>query len=315
MMTITRFALLALGAFLVLTVAVSVLALKDTQRRMAALQSERALAATRSGQLEYMRWGEGAPVLVIHGAGGGFDQGRLLADAFGGAKSAFIAVSRFGYLGSDLPEDASTKAQAEAFADLLDALDIERVSILAISGGAPPALKFAELYPDRTRRMALLSPAPITPFSPDVQDRPLPTWLYSALLGNDVIYWCLTKAARRQLAAAFDAPADLLKAASADEKAFVDALIDTFSPASRRLKGVNNEGAAVDPGARYDLERIEAEVLVVHARDDGLNPFAVGEEIAAGIPAARFMPLDEGGHLLLGRHAELREEIERFLGD
>ena len=81
MMTITRFALLALGAFLVLTVAVSVLALKETQRRMAALQSERTLAATRSGQLEYIRWGEGAPVLVIHGAGGGFDQGRLLADA------------------------------------------------------------------------------------------------------------------------------------------------------------------------------------------------------------------------------------------
>lgn len=81
------------------------------------------------------------PVLVIHGAGGGFDQGRLVAETMVGGGFTWISVSRFGYLQSDLPDDSSTAAQAEAFADALDRIGVNRVGILAISGGAPPALK------------------------------------------------------------------------------------------------------------------------------------------------------------------------------
>jgi len=118
-----------------------------------------------------------------------------------------------------------------------------------MSGGVPPTLKFAEMFPERVDRMMLLSSAPFTPFTPDVEDRPIPTWAYSAVLGNDVVYWTLTKVARDQLAEAFDARADLREGLSDNEALFVSSLIDTFLPASRRLGGVNNEGAAVDPAA------------------------------------------------------------------
>src|SRR5690606_14786776 len=152
------------------------------------------------------------------------------------------------------------------FVDLLDALGIERVRILAMSGGVPPALKFAEMFPDRVDRMMLLSSAPFSPFSPNVQDRPAPTWAYATLLGNDVIYWTLTKVERQTLEEAFDARADLREGLSDAEAAFVRRLVDEFVPASQRLAGVRNEGAAVDPAARYALENIRAEVLIVHAR-------------------------------------------------
>ena len=125
----------------------------------------------------------------------------------------------------------------------------------------------------------------------------------------------MTKVARGQLAEAFDAHADLREGLSDEETLFVRELIHTFLPASRRIDGVNNEGAAVDPAVTYDLEDIRAEVLIVHARDDRLNPFEVGETIDARIPRSRFLALDRGGHLLLGHHAELRREFELLLAD
>jgi 2-hydroxy-6-oxonona-2,4-dienedioate hydrolase len=314
-MRFSRFLLIASALLVLAALILVIVAISATQQRISLLDAERSLAQTRHGQIEYVSWGNGPPVLVVHGAGGGFDQGRLLAQAIGGDGYRWIAVSRFGYLGSALPDAASTAAQAEAFVDLLDALGIERVSILAMSGGVPPTLKFAEMFPERVDRMMLLSSAPFTPFTPDVEDRPIPTWAYSALLGNDVVYWALTKVARDQLAEAFDARADLREGFSENEALFVSGLIDTLLPASRRLGGLNNEGAAVDPAATYNLEAIRAKVLIVHARDDKLNPFAVGVTMAARIPQNRLLAFDRGGHLLLGHHAELRKEFEILLAD
>ena len=308
--------LIIAGAFLLFAgFVVSMMALADTRKRISSVEVERLFVETRHGAIEYSMWGDGPPVLVVHGAGGGFDQGQLLARAIGGDGYRWIAVSRFGYLGSAMPKEPSTTAQAEAFADLLDVLNAERVSILAMSGGVPPSLKFAEMYPTRTGRMMLLSSAPFTPFAPTVEDRPIPTWAYSVLLGNDILYWALTKTARDQLAEAFDARADLRERLSEKEKAFIDDLIDTFLPASRHLDGVKNEGAAVDPETSYDIEAIRAEVLVVHARDDRLNPFEVGKTIAARIPNSRFLALDRGGHLLLGHHAELEKAFEELMSE
>lgn len=314
-MSFTRFSLIVAVVLLLGVLATSLWALAETRKRIAKLEAARSLTQTQHGEIEYVDWGEGKPVLVIHGAGGGFDQGRLLARAIGGDGFRWISVSRFGYLGSAMPNAPSTAAQAEAFVDLLDALGVERVNILAMSGGVPPSLKFAEMFPERVDRMMLLSPAPFTPFTPVVEDRPFPTWAYSALLGNDVVYWVLTKVARGQLEEAFDARADLREGLSDEEELFVRDLIDTFLPASQRVDGVNNEGAAVDPAANYDLESIRAEVLVVHARDDRLNPITVGETIAARIPQSRLLVLDQGGHLLLGHHAELSREFQVLLAE
>jgi pimeloyl-ACP methyl ester carboxylesterase len=188
--------------------AVGLLAALDVRARNEALARDALYAQTRHGVIEYAAWGEGAPVLVIHGAGGGFDQGQLIAEAFGADGVRWIAISRFGYLGSALPADASPSAQADAIVDLLDSLGVERVSIMAFSGGTPPALQFAERYPERVERMALLSSAPFTPFTPPTEARPIPDWLYQALFGNDAAYWALSKLAPGVLEQAFDARAD-----------------------------------------------------------------------------------------------------------
>ena len=60
------------------------------------------------------RVGDGYPVLVIHGTMGGYDQGLLVAKPVIDAGFQVISVSRFGYLGSPLPGNATVDMQAEA---------------------------------------------------------------------------------------------------------------------------------------------------------------------------------------------------------
>src|SRR3990172_6173333 len=65
------------------------------------------VAQTPCGQIEYAQVGDGPPVLIVHGAGGGFDQGLYFADPFVQAGYRIISMSRFGYLRTPLPADAS----------------------------------------------------------------------------------------------------------------------------------------------------------------------------------------------------------------
>src|SRR5690242_4805932 len=62
---------------------------------------------TPCGPVEYARVGNGYPVLVVHGDMGGFDQGLLAAKPLIDAGFQAIAISRFGYLRSPMPENAS----------------------------------------------------------------------------------------------------------------------------------------------------------------------------------------------------------------
>jgi pimeloyl-ACP methyl ester carboxylesterase len=286
---------------------------RDMQATRDRLTAGSQVVETRHGPLEYTTWGAGSPVLVVHGAGGGYDQGISIANAYAGDGFRWISPSRFGYLRSPLPADASTAAQADAFADLLDALEIERVSILAMSGGVPPSLQFAARYPERTASLVLLSSAPYTPLTADEQEFPIPIWLYQALFSSDFPYWVLQHVSRSSLEPLFDITPELRAAAPAEEHVFMAHMVDTFQPVTARMDGLQNEGAAIDPAAVYHLETISAPALVVHAQDDQINPFSFGAYTAEHIPGAQFLPLETGGHLLLGHHADVRAQVNRFL--
>src|SRR6185436_946748 len=121
------------------------------------------IAATACGPIEYAEMGEGPAVLLVHGAGGGFDQGIEFAGELARSGYRVIAMSRFGYLRTPLPADATPPAQADAHACLLDALGIQRASIAGVSAGAPSSMQFAIRYPERTRALALLVPLAYRP--------------------------------------------------------------------------------------------------------------------------------------------------------
>src|SRR6185295_17575558 len=96
------------------------------------LQANGHTVETPQGTIEYAETGEGVPVLISHGAAGGYDQGIAIAELFGtGVRT--IAVSRFGYLNTPMPADPSPAAQADIYAALLDQLNIKRIAILGAS--------------------------------------------------------------------------------------------------------------------------------------------------------------------------------------
>ena len=61
---------------------------------------------TAQGLIEYSTYGNGLAVMFIHGAGGGHDMGRVFAKLIG-EDYFWICPSRFGYLRTPIPEDAS----------------------------------------------------------------------------------------------------------------------------------------------------------------------------------------------------------------
>ena len=113
----------------------------DIRTARARISSGATLVNTPCGLIEYANVGTGPAILAIHGAGGGFDQSLDLARDLLGTGFRVVAPSRFGYLRTPLPADASPIAQAEAHACLLDALHLQKVVVIAGSMGAPSAMQ------------------------------------------------------------------------------------------------------------------------------------------------------------------------------
>jgi pimeloyl-ACP methyl ester carboxylesterase len=64
------------------------------------------------------------------------------------------------------------------------------------------------------------------------------------------------------------------------------------------------------------LPRVRVPTLVVHYRNDRAIPFEAGRELAAGIPGARFVPLEGDAHYFYFSDTRpLRGAIAEFLGD
>jgi class 3 adenylate cyclase/pimeloyl-ACP methyl ester carboxylesterase len=65
------------------------------------------------------------------------------------------------------------------------------------------------------------------------------------------------------------------------------------------------------------LPKVKAPTLVMHVRDDQVQPFEAGRELADGIPGARFVALQGQNHIPLEQDpatARILEEIKLFLG-
>ena len=70
-------------------------------------------------------------MLMVHGTGGGFDQGLAFAEPLVATGRQVIAPSRFGYLRSAFPDEPTSENQSDAFVEFLDPLGIDRVPIIA----------------------------------------------------------------------------------------------------------------------------------------------------------------------------------------
>jgi pimeloyl-ACP methyl ester carboxylesterase len=272
------------------------------------------LAGTRCGPIEYASLGEGPAVLLVHGAGGGFDQGLGIARELAAGGLRAVTMSRFGYLRTPLPGDASPAAQADAHACLLDALGIERAAIVGVSAGAPSSMQFALRHPQRATRLALLVPLAYAPV-----ERPAPSratqFMLERAVRSDLLYWAALKAAPSLVVETVLAtPPALLDAASPREQARVREVMEHVLPLSRRHAGLANDWAIGQSIARYELERIAVPTLAISVKDDLYGTFESARYTAAQVPGARFVGYESGGHVWIGHHEEIVAQLLAFLG-
>ncbi|MCE9550710.1 MAG: alpha/beta hydrolase [Betaproteobacteria bacterium] len=275
------------------------------------------IAETPCGNIEYAVVGDGTPVLAVHGAGGGYDQGMDFSAVL--AKNGFrvIAMSRFGYLRTPLPADASPSAQADAHACLLDALHIRRVAIIGVSAGAPSSMQFALRHPERTAALVLLVPAAYVPRpggAPPMRTPPGTEFLFDTALQSDFLFWATPRLARQTVIRALLAtPPAVVENASADEQARVAQVLDHILPVSPRRLGLLNDASVTSALTRYELERITVPTLILSTSDDLFGTYEGARYSAEHIPRARFIGYPSGGHLLVGHHKEVISEITAFL--
>lgn len=289
----------------------------DLAWERARVSSGSAIAATACGPIEYAALGDGPPVLVVHGAGGGFDQGLELLEPLARDGFRIVAMSRFGYLRTPLPDDASAAAQADAHACLMDALGIEAAAVLGASAGAPSTLQLALRHPQRVTHMVLLVPAAYTPRddgSPPISTPEGGQFLFDTALRSDFLMWSAMHLARPALIRGILAtPGPVVEAAAPEERARVDRMLEHILPVSERRLGLLNDAAVIATLPRYELERVKAPTLVLSCADDLFGTFEAARFTAARIPGARMVAYPTGGHLFVGHGRELVAEVAGFV--
>lgn len=287
-----------IGAGLLVPVAlVAALYKRDMKRAYHRLRGHSTVIPSPCGDIEYAEGGSGIPVLVIHGSGGGFDQGQLIAENFLNSGFRWIAPSRFGYLRSTFHEGATFEDQAHAYAALLDHLGVQRAAVVALSHGGPSALLFAALHPQRVSSLTLIS-AGVTPLSDAEQvDANQKGNALTTIYKHDWLYWALSTLFRKRFVTLLGADPSLLYELEPDQRQLVTRVIDEMNPVSLRTAGVGFDNRAMLPGAR--IAAIQAPTLIFHATDDGLQLFHHAQFAASTIPDARLRQFERGGHLLM----------------
>lgn len=265
--------------------------------------------------IEFAETGEGPPVLLIHGAGGGFDQGLSLARAFLPGHTRVITPSRFGYLGTPMPADASPEAQADAHVRVLDALGIDSAAVVGVSAGAPSALQFCLRHPERCTALVLVVPMAYAPeHAPGAAPSPFFAHVLNAITASDSFFWMATKIARQTLLRTIlGTPVEAYRRAPAEERRMTDEMLASILPISRRAAGIRNDAAIASTLAPRRLEDIRVAALLISAEDDGYRTYESARYTAEHIPGATFVGFRKGGHLLLGHDAEVRAKLAAFL--
>jgi pimeloyl-ACP methyl ester carboxylesterase len=263
------------------------------------LESSR-IIQTACGPIEYASIGDGETVLICHGGGGGYDQGLLFSWPNSGFQ--FVAPSRPGYLGTPLETGESFEAQADAYAALLDALDVYQVAVLAASGGGPSALQFALHHPDRCWGVILLSAisqsTPAFPFfMQQITEKVIPRFDFIpwVILNTSILDILIDRNTRSQIGS------------DVHKKSLLKKMMRTLFPASLRVEGMLNDIKQIAKMPIYPLEEISAPALVIHGDKDSIVPFTQGRWSAGTIPDSEFLPIENGDHLSFITHKEIIE--------
>lgn len=246
------------------------------------------------------------PLVLVHGLGDEADTWRRvflpLAERW-----RVIAIDLPGFGRSDRPRAAYTPVFfARALAGLLDALGIQRATLLGSSMGAAVAQRLALAAPGRVERLVLVGGAlPVTPGRPPAQLLPMLTpgvgeGVYTSLRGSQEQAYQTLRPYYADLDGLPEADREFLRErvwarvwSDGQRRAFLSAL--RWLAVERALRAAELRGR---------LAALGVPTLLVWGARDVISPLAGAEAMAALLPDARLVALPDAGHLPHQERAE-----------
>jgi len=202
------------------------------------------------------------------------------------------SLVRYDERGNGLSDWDTPDLSFEAFVDDLecvaDCLELEQFDLLAISQGAAVAIAFAVRHPERVRHLMILNGYAtgwaMRCDAAEVTRR-------EAMLTLTEVGWGADNPAYRQLFTNIYIPE-----ASPKQMGW-------FNEMQRRSASPENAVKLQRVLSKIDvrdlLPQVTVPTLIFHSRGDQAVPFSEGEELAAGIPGAQFVPLESRNHILI----------------
>jgi pimeloyl-ACP methyl ester carboxylesterase len=235
-------------------------------------------------------------ILLVMGVGGsmlwwadGFcqmlaDRGRFVIryDHRDTGRSVTYEPGRPGYTAADLEADA---------VGVLDGYRVRRAHLVGVSAGGAFAQLVASDFPDRVRSLVLISTSPATPGD---RGLPPPTEAFGRFAAAADVDWS-DPASVVEYQVGY---ARVLAGSRRpfDEHAYRD-LVRRDVGRARNVAALQNHGAVPDDRRSYEeLSSITVPTLVIHGTADPMFPPRHGEAVAAEIPGARLLLLEDAGH-------------------
>jgi class 3 adenylate cyclase/pimeloyl-ACP methyl ester carboxylesterase len=187
------------------------------------------------------------------------------------------------------PDNISFDASVSDLETVIAAARVDRFALLGISFGCAVSIAYAARHPERVSRLVLYGGYALgvnkragTTAEKDEQ---------AAMLTLMRLGWGKENPAFRQLFTSHFVPG-----ATKEQSDWFNELqrITVLPEVAVRIIGSSAETDVTDL-----LPKVSAPTLVMHARDDARVPFDAGRRMAAGIPGARFVPLQGRNHLFL----------------
>ncbi len=262
---------------------------------------------TEAGTIEYIKKGSSGPcILFLHGSPGGCDQAPKPFHGF-----QLLAPSRPGYLSTPLNVGRTPSEQAKSCASLIDALKIEKVIVIGVSGGGPSAISFAAQFPERTLALVVLE-AISQPYEY--------TGRMPIFMKIDMIYWFLLSFVLTLFGPAYFVIKHAAnksiqqKILKSDEKiSDIKRFMWSLGPPSLRMTGWNNDMLQF-ASLSLPVDRIHIPTLIIHGAQDNIVPFTHSLQLANQISGCRFLCIEDADHLMPISHKEvINQHIFNFL--
>lgn len=245
-------------------------------------------------RMAYLDAGQGRPVILVHGFSGSMWQFEYQQAPLTAALRV-ITPDLLGSGLSDKPELAYTPTQqVELFRGFMDALGIQRASLVGHSMGAGVAIGMALTYPERVDRLVLIDGFPdhvhdrlASPTIKRMIDTQVPVWMVE--LGNWLFGGSTTIA--------------MLEEAIYDHRLLTPVVLER-SRLNRKRPGLIPPLLTLpknlplwEDGFAKRFAEIRHPTLILWGAEDRLFPPAVGQALHAAIPGSTFSLIPEAGHI------------------